>query len=77
MKLKVNEFLVYCYTNSRTIDSATPSIVFVHGSGMDHTVWTPLARHFARHGNNVIAVDLPGHGRSSGKPLKSILEMAT
>ena len=76
MKITLNNQDVYCYTNSRDIDSDKPSIVFIHGSGMDHTVWTLAARHFARHGNNVIAVDLPGHGRSTGAPLESIPAMA-
>ncbi|MDA8826297.1 alpha/beta hydrolase [Luminiphilus sp.] len=76
MKITLNNQDVYCYTNSRDIDSDKPSIVFIHGSGMDHTVWTLAARHFARHGNNVIAVDLPGHGRSTGAPLENIPAMA-
>jgi Predicted hydrolases or acyltransferases (alpha/beta hydrolase superfamily) len=76
MKITIDDSSVYCYTNSRNIDSSKPSIVFIHGSGMDHTVWTLAARHFARHGNNVIAVDLPGHGRSTGAPLQSIPSMA-
>lgn len=66
----------YCYTNSRPVDPDKDSIVFVHGAGMDHTVWTLFARHFARHGRNVIAVDLPAHGRSSGEPLTSIEAMS-
>src|SRR5210317_1436416 len=66
----------YCYTNSRDIDPERDSVVFIHGAGMDHTVWTMFARHFARHGRNVIAVDLPGHGRSAGAPQPSIEAMA-
>jgi alpha-beta hydrolase superfamily lysophospholipase len=76
MMITVNEHDVYCYTNSREIDPAKPSIVFIHGSGMDHCVWTLASRHFARHGNNVISVDLPGHGRSGGAPLSAIEAMA-
>ena len=76
MRITTNNETVYCYTNSREIDVAKPSIVFVHGSGMDHTVWTLASRHFARHGNNVVSVDLPGHGRSSGDPLATVEEMA-
>ena len=76
MRIQVNSETVYCYTNSRDIDHNKPSIVFVHGSGMDHTVWTLASRHFARHGNNVISIDLPGHGRSSGNPLARVEEMA-
>jgi pimeloyl-ACP methyl ester carboxylesterase len=66
----------YCYTAGRALEPARPSIVFLHGAGMDHTVWTLAARHFARHGNNVLAPDLPGHGRSGGACLQSIAAMA-
>ena len=76
MMITVDDQAVYCYTNSREIDATKPSIVFIHGSGMDHCVWTLASRHFARHGNNVIAVDLPGHGRSGGAPLATIEAMA-
>lgn len=76
MKLTIGGDSVYCYTNSRDIAGDRDSIVFVHGSGMDHTVWTLFARHFARHGRNVIAVDLPGHGRSTGSPKASIEDMS-
>ena len=53
-----------------------PSVVFIHGSGMDHTVWLMPARHFARHGYNVVALDLPGHGGSEGPALTSIDAMS-
>ena len=76
MKLRPGGHDTYCYTRDREIDPAADSIVFVHGAGMDHTVWTPFARHFARHGRNVVAVDLPGHGRSAGAPLESIEEIS-
>lgn len=43
---------------------------------MDHTVWTLPARYFARHGFNVVAVDLPGHGRSTGPAFDTITAMS-
>ncbi len=52
------------------------AILFLHGAGMDHTVWTLPARYFARHGYRVIAPDLPAHGRSAGMALTSIEAMA-
>ena len=52
-----------------------PNIVFLHGAGMDHTVFVMPARYFARHNYNVYAFDLPGHGRSAGEPCKSIDEI--
>ena len=76
MKVDVNGETAYCFTNGRDIDAARETIVFVHGSGLDHIVWTLPARHFARHGRNVIAVDLPGHGRSGGELLRSIEDLA-
>jgi pimeloyl-ACP methyl ester carboxylesterase len=72
MKLSVNGESTYCYTNSRAMDASLDTVVFVHGAGLDHSVWTLASRHFARHGFNVISPDLPGHGRSEGAPLTSI-----
>ena len=63
---------VYAYTGGKTFDPALPCIVFIHGALNDHSVWTLLARWFAHHGHAVLAVDLPGHGRSPGAPLPSV-----
>jgi len=76
MRTDVNSDSTYCYTNNREIDPNKETVVFIHGSGMDHTVWTLASRHFARHGRNVVAVDLPGHGRSTGALRPSIEAMA-
>lgn len=57
-------------------DAAKPSVVFVHGAGMDHTVWGQQTRYMAHHGFNVFAVDLPGHGKTPGDPLPTIESMA-
>lgn len=53
-----------------------PTVVFVHGAGLDHTVWALQTRYFANRGYNALAVDLPGHGRSEGPVLGSIGAMA-
>ncbi len=76
MELTVDGRAAYAFTAAKALDPAQDSVVFVHGAGMDHTVWTLPARYFARHGRNVLAVDLPGHGRSPGPPLPSIEAMA-
>ena len=62
----------YAYTGGKPLDPALPCVVFVHGALHDHSVWTLLARWCAHHGHAVLAVDLPGHGRSPGPVLASI-----
>jgi len=67
-----------CYfaTGGRPHTAGRPLAVLVHGAGMDHTVWALQSRWLAFHGWNVVAFDLPGHGRSSGAPLESVDAMA-
>ena len=77
MKLAVNGETTFVATGSRPFDAPGNGVVlFVHGAGMDHTVWVMQARYFARQGFAVLAPDLPGHGRSSGEPLTSIEAIA-
>lgn len=72
MQIQVDGESTYIYTGSRALVKAQPSIVFIHGGGLDHTVWVLQSRYFAHHGFNALAVDLPGHGRSTGAPADSI-----
>ena len=67
MKIQVNGSPAYAFTGGREIDPDRKTVLFVHGASLDHTVWTLPARHFARKGYNVLAVDLPGHGLSEGE----------
>ena len=76
MLLHVNGTEVFAATGGREFDSSLPVIVLLHGAGFDHTTWALHTRWFAHHGFAVLAPDLPGHGRSSGKPLPSIADMA-
>lgn len=64
----------YAYSGGRPFDPSLPCVVFVHGAVNDHSVWGLQARAFAHHGYSVLAVDLPGHGKSRGLPLASIEE---
>jgi pimeloyl-ACP methyl ester carboxylesterase len=66
----------FAYTAAHALDAAKPSILFVHGAGLDHSWWGLQSRYFGYHGYNVLALDLPGHGRSEGAPLATIGEMA-
>jgi pimeloyl-ACP methyl ester carboxylesterase len=76
MRLLVNGIETFITTGGRHPDPALPFVVFLHGAGLDHSVWALLSRWFAHHGWNVLAPDLPGHGRSRGEPLQSIGAMA-
>ncbi len=76
MELSVAGKHVYAATGGRAPAPDAPTILFVHGAGMDHSVWALQARYFAHHGRNALAFDLPGHGRSEGPPLASVSEVA-
>jgi pimeloyl-ACP methyl ester carboxylesterase len=76
MEFTVNGHPVHAATGGRPFDPAKPAVVFLHGSAMDHVMWALPARHFARHGLGVLAVDLPGHGRSGGAPLPTVAALA-
>ena len=76
MYLQTKKKQTYAYTGARPHQKGLESVVFVHGTGMDHTVWVLPARYFARHRFNVLATDLPGHGRSEGPPAKTIEDMS-
>jgi pimeloyl-ACP methyl ester carboxylesterase len=66
MQFIVQGYPAYAYTGGRPFDPGLPAIVFVHGAAFDHSVWQWQSRYFAHHGYSVLAVDLPGHGRSPG-----------
>lgn len=76
MKLRVDGADVYAYTGSRAFDPALATLLFVHGAAQDHSAWALQSRYFAHHGRNVLALDLPGHGRSAGSALTSVEAIA-
>jgi len=76
MRLSVAGSEVYAYTGTRPFVGAQPAIVFLHGAAHDHSVWAWQSRYFAHHGFNVLAVDLPGHGRSGGEALPAVEAIA-
>jgi len=53
-----------------------PLVVFLHGAGMDRSVWASQTRAFAGRGWDALAVDLPGHGGSAGPALGDIGALA-
>ena len=67
---------IYSFSGPEGLKGTKHPIVFIHGTGMDHTVWTLPMRYFLRKDRNVLGIDLPCHGRSKGKLLETIPEMA-
>ena len=76
MELTVEGAPVFLADHGKGVDPARPTILFVHGAGMDHSVWSLQTRHFAYRGWNALALDLPGHGRSAGELRHSIPALA-
>jgi pimeloyl-ACP methyl ester carboxylesterase len=76
MDLVVDGRNVFVSSGGRPFDPVHPTVVFLHGAGMDHTEWMLQARYFAHHGRGVLAVDAPGHGRSQGPALRTVPDLA-
>ena len=49
-----------------------PAAVLIHGSGGQADAWRPVLEQLAL--VSAVAVDMPGHGGSSGRPLTSVAE---
>src|SRR5438067_12001649 len=76
MRLTIAGHDAYAYTGSRSFDPALPTMAFMHGAAHDHGVWALQSRYFAHHGWNVLAFDLPGHGRDGGAAIDSVRALA-
>jgi len=72
MKFEIDGRAAYAYTGGKPFDPALPAVVLIHGALNDHSVWGLQSRALAHHGHAVLAVDLPGHGRSDGPALDKI-----
>lgn len=76
MKLDVLGREAFAYTGGKALDTRLPAIVFIHGALHDHSVWGLQSRALAHQQHAVLAVDLPGHGRSAGPAPATVEEAA-
>jgi pimeloyl-ACP methyl ester carboxylesterase len=53
------------WINSRDFGKKKQSLVFIHGSGSDHSAWSHQYARLHKY-YNILAIDLPGHGDSEG-----------
>jgi len=62
---EINGLKIAYWVNQTDFDATKKTLVFVHGSGGDHTLWI---HQYTRLNNdfNIVALNLPGHGRSEG-----------
>ncbi len=67
---------IYAYTGGKAYEPGKTCFVFIHGAQNDHSVWILQSRFLANHGCVVLAIDLPGHGRSDGPALPTVEETA-
>lgn len=76
MIVSFDGYTAHASTGGVTLKGDDPVVLLIHGAGMDSTVWQLQTRYLAYRGFRAVAVDLPGHGASSGPSLGTIEEMA-
>ncbi|MDC0126559.1 alpha/beta hydrolase [Candidatus Pelagibacter sp.] len=76
MIFQVDNKNVFASDSGQGIDKNKGTIIFLHGSGLSHIVWSLIEQYLSNQNYNVLAIDLPGHGNSEGNCLKSIEEVS-
>ena len=76
MIFEIDSKKVFVSDAGQSINKNKDSIVFLHGSGLSHIVWSLTEQYLSNQNYNVLSIDLPGHGNSDGKSLKSIEEIS-
>ena len=76
MFIKIDNKNVYASDSGQRVDKNKKTIIFLHGSGLSHIVWSLFEQYFSNKNFNVLSIDLPGHGNSEGPCLKSIEKIA-
>ena len=76
MIIKIENKSVHASDAGQGVDSSKDTIVFLHGSGLSHIVWSLTEQFFFSKKFNVLSIDLPGHGNSEGPCLDSIEKIA-
>ena len=76
MIISIQNKSVHASDAGQGIENSKDTIVFLHGSGLSHIVWSLTEQFFSNKKFNVLSIDLPGHGNSEGPCLDSIEKIA-
>ena len=76
MIITIQNKSVHASDAGQSIENSKATIVFLHGSGLSHIVWSLTEQFFSNKNFNVLSIDLPGHGNSEGPCLDSIEKIA-
>lgn len=67
----IESIKIACWVSQGDLGADKQNLVFIHGSGSDHSAWShQYARLHKKY--NIVAVDLPGHGQSGGSGEKHV-----
>ena len=76
MIFEIDNKKVFVSDSGQGINKDKDTIVFLHGSGLSHIVWSLTEQYLSNQNYNILAIDLPGHGNSEGKSLRSSEEIS-
>ena len=76
MIFEINQKTVFASDSGQGIEKNRETIVFLHGSGLSHIIWSLTEQFFSSKKFNVLSIDLPGHGNSDGPCIDSIEKIA-
>ncbi|MEI6738664.1 MAG: alpha/beta hydrolase [Pseudomonadota bacterium] len=76
MNFLVEQQPAFAFTGNSTFDAAKPSVIFIHGAANDHRVWLDFVEPIAKLDWNVLAIDLPGHGKTFAAAKSTIEDYA-
>jgi len=73
---QIDDKKVFISDAGQGINKNKDTVALLHGSGLSHIVWSLTEQYLSDQNFNILAIDLPGHGNSEGKSLKSIEEIS-
>ena len=76
MIIQIENKSIHVSDAGQGMDNSKDTMVFLHGSGLSHIVWSLTEQFFSNNKFNVLSIDLPGHGNSEGPCLDSIEKIA-